>query len=274
MRTKYSVVSWILPAVVAATQAWAGGHVGGGDPTESEFTAMAEMGIQQLVTRAEELKFDPAAVVRNWRRAPVKVLAIDEELCESSGLCGRIAVTDVPARTIRINRGLWSKLTDSRRKSGIALHEALVLVGVETTGVYFLSARVYGISEGELESGRLGMYSRQAEQLWYNPATSVSVSTDPQSKTIFVSGVLSGDPISVVLQCRNDAAVDCSAKFLKNIPCGGGDSCAADVYVRGTLDVTGALFLTQRLCLRGAPCTHWSLIFRRQSQVPPSPKPQ
>ena len=60
MKTKtVSVLTCALLIHVAKAWAGEGGHVGGGDPSELEFASMANMGIQQLVTRAEELRFDP-----------------------------------------------------------------------------------------------------------------------------------------------------------------------------------------------------------------------
>jgi hypothetical protein len=233
---------------------------------------MANAGIQQLVVRAPQLNFDPRPVIESWNQGNVSIIATNDDLCEQSGACGRIAVTNRQDRTIRLNRALWLRLGgDGRRKSAIALHEVLVLSNIETTGLYFLSAQVYGISESEIQNGRLAIYADSPAKLFINLSpipgadcrrfdrrrhpgrcqttseidarNSLTITTDPGNRTISLSNYRPYDVTGVVLRCRDDSATDC--RFFERH---GGGGCSFTTEVKGSLDAAGTLTIVEEYC--------------------------
>lgn len=118
---------------------------GGGDEMAFEFQTFAKEALGHLQKSspqqfAELVKRDFAATIEN-----AKIIFVDEALnVEIQDLIqSSVAFNSPKNQTILVNRTKWLGLMNNYLKQTIALHEFLSLIGLESTGTYPVSAKLW-----------------------------------------------------------------------------------------------------------------------------------
>jgi len=118
---------------------------GGGDTMAFEFQGLAKEALGHLQqvspeTYAELVKRDLATTIEN-----AKIIFVDAALnVEINDLIqSSIAFNSPKTQTILVNRQKWNGLFNNYLRQTIALHEFLSLIGVESTGSYPVSSKLW-----------------------------------------------------------------------------------------------------------------------------------
>lgn len=122
-------------------QAMAGEDRGGGNEIGLEFHSLISSAL--ATAKKNDLKLYQLMQKHNLEMilARSKIVVTDETLYVDtpSGKQESIAVNSPSQMLVQVNKPRWSKLSDTRLKQGVAVHELLSLAGVEKTGVYTIS---------------------------------------------------------------------------------------------------------------------------------------
>lgn len=143
--------------IFACSAARAGTEAHGGDEVGLEFLALMKTAVGDAAADSGlRARFERAGL--GAKLSAVKVVTTDQPLIvEAFGIRQEsVAVNEAGKALIQVNRGRWKAISSESLKKAIALHEALSLVGLESTGSYPISgnyAARFGFSEDAILSG-------------------------------------------------------------------------------------------------------------------------
>lgn len=122
---------------------------GGGDDVGLDFQRTLQMALEGL--RNQEPKTFKILEEKNiiGLARGIKIIVVDEELeAPIKGYTQNSVAVNLPhIKTILVNRQRWNNVKDSVIKEGIALHEIVSLLKLESTGRYDISSR-YVVAKG------------------------------------------------------------------------------------------------------------------------------
>jgi hypothetical protein len=130
----------ILTTLVGPASALASGHsgVGGGNNIALEFMQGLTSALKSMpsLNEAQVLaKAQGASIIIVNKPLSVQILGVKQP---------SIAINDPEMDVIQINEVQWNTIGDIHQKEGIALHEVLSLMGLESSGNYPISAQYVG----------------------------------------------------------------------------------------------------------------------------------
>jgi hypothetical protein len=121
---------------------------GGGDQVGLQFATALKTALHKIETTNPKLfsEIGPKVQLNSYDR---RIVVVDEALDVQLGdlIQNSVAVNIPVLNLILVNRSRWAEVSESELQEGIALHEALSLVGLEQTGYYPYSS-VFVLEQG------------------------------------------------------------------------------------------------------------------------------
>lgn len=114
----------------------------GGDDIGLEFQLLARKTLRDIQTNYPEIAFRFSQDEFMFYVDHVTTLVVNDALglILKGATQDSVAVNVAADKIIYVNRARWDKIFDQRVKAGIVLHEYLSLMGLESTGMYSISA--------------------------------------------------------------------------------------------------------------------------------------
>jgi hypothetical protein len=115
----------------------------GGDEVGMEFQLIARKALRDIKNNYPEIgyRFSPEAYMFYVFNTTTLVVDEDLNLIVKGARQDSVAVNIASEKIIYLNRARWNQISDQRVKYGIVLHEYLSLMGLESTGMYNISAQ-------------------------------------------------------------------------------------------------------------------------------------